>query len=361
MAKDAVTFIRGHRGRSLIYRLVQLVWRSDWLHRRTSDPGSGQYSRQQSIGVTGRRRFIGGTFLRVYWQGLPASPWAGLRFEAWTESSIDGHRYGVRPAGHFRAEGQPAPLGCMSYGDPSTVGGHEWSSTTRKLSRSSDRPWSWGSPFGTQRRLPGRDVGGVVGRAISGMRADDLVLATKCTARCTTVPAGKAYLARRSLAGRLLAPSARHRLHRPVPNSPLRPNTPVEETMEALHYIVRAGKVRYIGASSMYAWQSPSCSMPPTGQVDTVRVDAKSVQLAAPRGRAGADGDVCRYGVGLVPSPRKARAVWLGRGVSRRALHVDKVVKSFDRPLDEPVVNAVERIAEARDVTMAQMLWHGAD
>ena len=33
------------------------------------------------------------------------------------------------------------------------------------------------------------------------------------------------------------------------------PDTPVEETMEALHDIVKAGKVRYVGASSMYAWQ----------------------------------------------------------------------------------------------------------
>jgi 1-deoxyxylulose-5-phosphate synthase len=33
------------------------------------------------------------------------------------------------------------------------------------------------------------------------------------------------------------------------------PRTPIEETMEALHDIVRAGKARYIGASSMYAWQ----------------------------------------------------------------------------------------------------------
>ena len=32
-------------------------------------------------------------------------------------------------------------------------------------------------------------------------------------------------------------------------------NTPIEETMEALHDIVKAGKVRYIGASAMYAWQ----------------------------------------------------------------------------------------------------------
>src|SRR5260370_20891899 len=33
------------------------------------------------------------------------------------------------------------------------------------------------------------------------------------------------------------------------------PNTPIEETLEALHDLVKSGKVRYIGASSMYAWQ----------------------------------------------------------------------------------------------------------
>ena len=33
------------------------------------------------------------------------------------------------------------------------------------------------------------------------------------------------------------------------------PDTPIEETMEALHDVVRAGKARYLGASSMYAWQ----------------------------------------------------------------------------------------------------------
>ena len=33
------------------------------------------------------------------------------------------------------------------------------------------------------------------------------------------------------------------------------PLTPIEETMEALHDVVKAGKARYIGASSMYAWQ----------------------------------------------------------------------------------------------------------
>jgi aryl-alcohol dehydrogenase (NADP+) len=42
------------------------------------------------------------------------------------------------------------------------------------------------------------------------------------------------------------------------------PETPVEETMEALHDVVKAGKARYIGASSMYPGSSPRCSTPPS-------------------------------------------------------------------------------------------------
>ena len=61
-------------------------------------------------------------------------------------------------------------------------------------------------------------------------------------------------------------------------------------------------------------------------------------------------------GVGLVPySPQgKGR---LARPWGEQSLRstVDKVVQSFDSPLDEPVVNAVQRIAEARGVTMAQV------
>ena len=38
------------------------------------------------------------------------------------------------------------------------------------------------------------------------------------------------------------------------------PETPAEETMEALHDVVKAGKARYLGASSMFAWLTPSSS-----------------------------------------------------------------------------------------------------
>jgi aryl-alcohol dehydrogenase-like predicted oxidoreductase len=50
------------------------------------------------------------------------------------------------------------------------------------------------------------------------------------------------------------APAA-HRLHRPLPGTPQRPRHPLEETLEALLDLVRAGKVRYLGASSMPAWE----------------------------------------------------------------------------------------------------------
>ena len=50
--------------------------------------------------------------------------------------------------------------------------------------------------------------------------------------------------------GRELAAAAGHRLHRPVPGAPARPDTDVEETLGALTDLVRQGKVRYIGSSS---------------------------------------------------------------------------------------------------------------
>src|SRR3954467_13328566 len=61
-------------------------------------------------------------------------------------------------------------------------------------------------------------------------------------------------------------------------------------------------------------------------------------------------------GVGLVPRPAQGKGR-LARPWGEQSLRstVDKVVQSFDSPLDEPVVNAVQQIADARGVTMAQV------
>ena len=58
--------------------------------------------------------------------------------------------------------------------------------------------------------------------------------------------------------------------------------------MEALHDVVKAGKARYIGASSMYAWQFSKAQYVAAAQrLDAVRLDAEPLQPAVPRGGAG--------------------------------------------------------------------------
>ena len=64
-------------------------------------------------------------------------------------------------------------------------------------------------------------------------------------------------------------------------------DTPIEETLEALHDIVKAGKARYIGASSMYAWQfAKMLARVRRARLDAVRVDAEPLQPGLPGGRA---------------------------------------------------------------------------
>ena len=127
--------------------------------------------------------------------------------------------------------------------------------------------------------------------------------------------------------------------------------------MEALHDVVKAGKVRYLGASSMYAWQFAKLQhaadlggwtrfVSMQNQYNLLRRQDEPELMA-----------MCAdMGVGLVPySPQgKGR---LARPWGEQSLRstVDQVVQAFDSPLDEPVVNAVQQVAEARGVTMAQV------
>ena len=64
--------------------------------------------------------------------------------------------------------------------------------------------------------------------------------------------------------------------------------TPIEETMEALHDVVRAGKARYIGASSMFAWQFAKAQYTASGaRLDPVRVHAEPLQPASTARKSG--------------------------------------------------------------------------
>jgi aryl-alcohol dehydrogenase-like predicted oxidoreductase len=135
------------------------------------------------------------------------------------------------------------------------------------------------------------------------------------------------------------------------------PEAPVEETMEALHDIVKAGKVRYVGASSMYAWQfaklqhaailhrwTPFVSM--QNQYNLLRRQDEPELMAM-------CGDL---GVGLVPySPNGKGRLARPWGEQSQRSSTDHVVQAFDSPLDEPVVNEVQAVAAARGVSMAQV------
>ena len=92
--------------------------------------------------------------------------------------------------------------------------------------------------------------------------------------------------------------------------------TPIEETLEALHDVVKAGKARYIGASSMYAWQFSKALYTRRGaRLDAVRQHAEPLQPPLPRGGAGDAAAVRRPG--RRASCRGARwpaAGWPGRG-----------------------------------------------
>jgi aryl-alcohol dehydrogenase-like predicted oxidoreductase len=85
---------------------------------------------------------------------------------------------------------------------------------------------------------------------------DEVVIATKVNGQMTPGPNGRG-LSRKHIMSAIDASLERlgmdyvdlYQIHR------WDPHTPIEETMEALHDVVRAGKARYIGASSMFAWQ----------------------------------------------------------------------------------------------------------
>jgi aryl-alcohol dehydrogenase-like predicted oxidoreductase len=97
----------------------------------------------------------------------------------------------------------------------------------------------------------------IVGRALKEFaNRDEIVLATKVNSRMRPGPNG-AGLSRKAIMAEVDASLRRlgtdyvdlYQIHR------WDDTTPIEETMEALHDVVKAGKARYIGASTMYAWQ----------------------------------------------------------------------------------------------------------
>jgi aryl-alcohol dehydrogenase-like predicted oxidoreductase len=145
--------------------------------------------------------------------------------------------------------------------------------------------------------------------------------------------------------------------------------TPIEETMEALHDVVRAGKARYIGASSMFAWQFAKAQHTAEVHGWTRFVSMQNHYNLIYREEEREMIPQCvDQGVGVIPWSPLARGLLAGnrsRDGERRTTRAgsDAFADSlYAQPTDFDVVDAVVEVAEERGVPAAQValawLWH---
>ncbi len=136
------------------------------------------------------------------------------------------------------------------------------------------------------------------------------------------------------------------------------PLTPIEETMEALHDVVAAGKARYIGASSMYAWQFAKAQ-----RVAAVRFVAMQnhYNLIYREEEREMIPQCLDQGVGVVPWSPLGRGLLAGsrnaagENLTTRA-NTDPFLDSLYRPeIDFPVIDRAAEVARARGVPTAQI------
>ena len=147
-------------------------------------------------------------------------------------------------------------LGCMSFG-AADRGTHAWTldydASKAMIRQALDGGINF---FDTANAYSDGTSEEFVGRALSEVAREDVVIATKVFTRMRPGPNG-AGLSRKAILGELDDSLRRlgtdyvdlYQIHR------WDYDTPIEETLEALHDVVKAGKARYIGASSMFAWQ----------------------------------------------------------------------------------------------------------
>jgi aryl-alcohol dehydrogenase-like predicted oxidoreductase len=153
-------------------------------------------------------------------------------------------------------------LGCMSYGAPAagtlTPGSHAWTLNEADSQQFFKQALDLGINFFDTANVYSRGASEeVLGRFLkNNTQRDATVIATKVHGVMRDGPNGGG-LSRKAILGEIDASLRRlqtdyvdlYQIHR------WDYETPIEETLEALHDVVKAGKARYIGASSMYSWQ----------------------------------------------------------------------------------------------------------
>ncbi|HGE2347375.1 aldo/keto reductase [Pseudomonas aeruginosa] len=137
------------------------------------------------------------------------------------------------------------------------------------------------------------------------------------------------------------------------------PETPIEETAEALDAVVRAGKVRYLGASSMHAWRFMKLLAFQRQQRPAEFISMQSQYSLIVREDEEEMIPLCREeGIGLTPWSPLGRGILTGarRTETRRATTDEQIVQWYDGRDDvRRTVSALDAVAQARGVPPAQI------
>ncbi|WP_320781635.1 aldo/keto reductase [Streptomyces sp. CRN 30] len=250
-------------------------------------------------------------------------------------------------------------VGCMSFGVPDR-GPHPWTldeeASLPLIRQALDAGINF---FDTANVYSDGTSEEIVGRALQKYaRRDEIVLATKVHGAMHAGPNGHG-LSRKAIMTEIDNSLRRlgtdhvdlYQIHR------FDSATPVEETMEALHDVVKAGKARYIGASSMYAWQFAKAQHTAERHGWTRFVSMQNHYNLLYREEE-------REMLPLCADQQVATLPWspLARGRLARAWDTDTERSRTDRfgstlyrEGDREIVDAVGRVAAARGVPQAQV------
>jgi len=250
-------------------------------------------------------------------------------------------------------------LGCMSFGDPDR-GNHPWSlgeQDSRAIIRAALDAGI--TVFDTANVYSAGSSEEITGRALRDLtRREDVVIATKVFNRMRPGPYG-AGLSRKAIMSEIDASLTRLGTDYVDLYQILRwdPDTPIEETMEALHDVVRAGKARYIGASSMYAWQFAQALYTADLGGWTRFVSMQNHYNLLYREEEREMLPLCEdQGIGVIPwSPLARGRLTRDWDAATARSETDEFGATLYRDEDRQVVEAVAGVAGARGIPRAQV------
>jgi aryl-alcohol dehydrogenase-like predicted oxidoreductase len=259
-------------------------------------------------------------------------------------------------------------LGCMTYGAPDTgelkPGSHAWALSEEESQPFLRQALELGINFFDTANVYSRgDSENVLGRFLkANTRREAVVIATKLHSVMRDEPNGRG-LSRKSVFFELDESLRRlrtdyvdlYQIHR------WDYETPIEETLEALSDVVKSGKVRYIGASSMYAWQFTKALYLAQLHGWTRFVSMQNHYNLLYREEEREMIPLCQSeGIGVIPWSHLARGrlarPWQTESTKRYETdQFGKSMYSQTEELDHTVVDRVGRISEQRGASRAQV------